>query len=247
MQESIPLTHGDQSLLPGLGGADLSNSRAAGLFPSSLFYDDRSGEAVLIDTGLIGEMPRLTRVLKTVGLGWNGIKAILLTHGHLDHTGYLARLKELTSAPVLAHPMEQLHIDGKFPYRGPSRVCGALEAFGRWVLRYRGTSIDQPLYDNMELPYWGGLRVIHLPGHTQGHCGFYSQRFNLLFTGDLFASYPWLAHLPAPFLNSCPEYFDASLDAVKALAPKLMIPNHYFGRGGELHCRRFESLYKRRK
>ena len=34
------------------------------------------------------------------------------------------------------------------------------------------------------------LRVIHLPGHTQGHCGFYSQRFSLLFTGDLFASYP---------------------------------------------------------
>ncbi|HZR27854.1 MAG TPA: MBL fold metallo-hydrolase [Terriglobales bacterium] len=212
-----------------------------------LLYDDRSREAVLIDTGLVGEMPRLTRVLKTIGLGWHDIKAILLTHGHLDHTGYLARLKELTGAPVLAHPLEQPHIEGNYPYKGSSRVCGALEAFGRWVLRYHSTSIDEPLYANMELPYWGGLRVVHLPGHTQGHCGFYSRRFNLLFTGDLFASYPWFAHLPPPFLNSCPEYFEAGLAAVKALAPNLIIPNHYFGKGGELHRKRFDSLYKRRK
>jgi len=222
-----------------------------------LLYDDCSHEAVLIDTGLVGEMPQLAGVLKSLELGWDGIKAILLTHGHIDHTCHLARLRELTGAPVLAHPLEQPHIDGNYPleqphidgnypYRGLSRVCGAMEAIGRWVLRYRSAPIDQPLSADMDLPYWGGLRVIHLPGHTRGHCGFYSQRFSLLFTGDLFASYPWLAHLPPPFLNSCPEYFDASLDAVKALAPKLIIPNHYLGKGGELHRTRFESVCKRR-
>ena len=66
-----------------------------------LIYDTARREAILIDTGLGGELPRLTAILKESGLGWSGIKAIFLTHGHLDHTGNLARLKEWTGAPVL--------------------------------------------------------------------------------------------------------------------------------------------------
>ena len=206
-----------------------------------LLHDGARRKAVLIDTGLVGEMPRLEKVLRELGLGWPDIEAILLTHGHLDHTGNLARLKQLTGAPVLAHPAEQPHIDGAFPYAGPARLCGFMEAVGRQIFRYRPAAIDQPLASGQELPYWGGLRVIHLPGHTEGHCGFYSERFNLLFSGDLFASYWFSAHLPPPFLNSCPEKFAASLKRVQGLAPRLLIPNHYSGLDGELHRRRFET------
>jgi len=207
-----------------------------------LLYDASRHEAVLIDTGLVGEMPRLTGILRELGLGWPDIKAILLTHGHLDHTGNLARLKELTGAPVLAHPLEQAHIDGTFPYTGPSRLCGFMEAVGRRLFRYRTASIDQPLVPDAELPYWSGLRVVHLPGHTEGHCGFYSERFNLLFSGDLFADYWFSTHLPPVFLNSCPEKMEASLRRVKALAPRYIIPNHYDGLDGEAHLRKFDLL-----
>ena len=207
-----------------------------------LLYDATRHEAVLIDTGLVGEMPRLTRILHEIGLDWPDIKAILLTHGHLDHTGNLAHLKGLTGAPVLAHPLEQPHVDGTFPYRGAGRLCGFMEAIGRRLFRYRTVSIDQPLVPNAELPYWGGLRVIHLPGHTEGHCGFYSERFNLLFSGDLFASYWFSTHLPPFFLNSCPEKIEVSLRRVKSLAPRYIIPNHYTGLDGQLHRRRFDSL-----
>ena len=209
-----------------------------------LLFDATRHEAVLIDTGLVGEIPRLDKILREVGLTWPDIKAILLTHGHLDHTGNLARLKELTRAPVLAHPLERPHIDGTFPYRGPSRLCGIMEAIGRTLFRYKTVSIDQDLVPDTELPYWGGLRVIYLPGHTEGHCGFYSERFNLLFSGDLFASYWFSIHLPPIFLNSCPERIDGSLLKVVALAPRYIIPNHYSGLDGELHRRRFDSLLK---
>jgi glyoxylase-like metal-dependent hydrolase (beta-lactamase superfamily II) len=184
----------------------------------------------------------LGRILREIGLSWPDIKAILLTHGHLDHTGNLARLKELTGAPVLAHPLEQTHIDGTFPYTGSSHLCGFMEAVGRGLFRYRTVPIDQLLVPDTEVPYWGGLRVIHLPGHTEGHCGFYSERFNLLFSGDLFASYWFSTHLPPFFLNSCPEKIQASLGKVKALAPRYIIPNHYSGLDGEWHRRRFDSL-----
>jgi glyoxylase-like metal-dependent hydrolase (beta-lactamase superfamily II) len=209
---------------------------------SHLLHDASRSEAVLIDTGLTGELRQLERTLRKIGLGWKGIQAILLTHGHLDHTGNLARIRQLSGAPVCAHPAEQRHIDGTFPYRGLNRLCGALEACGRAMLRYRPAAIDHPLSGGMELPYWGGLRVLHLPGHTQGHCGFYSARFELLFTGDLFASYGFSTHLPPAMLNSCPEDFPASLEQVFELSPRQIIPNHYFGFDGEMHRRRFDGL-----
>jgi glyoxylase-like metal-dependent hydrolase (beta-lactamase superfamily II) len=192
-------------------------------------------------------MPRLTRVLQELGLRWADIAAILMTHGHLDHAGHLFQIKQLTGAPVFAHPVEQRHIDGTFPYTGISRVCGALEAAGRRLLRYRPAHIDQPLSDGMELPYWGGLRTVHLPGHTGGHCGFYSARFELIFTGDLFASYGRIAHLPPAILNSCPAYFPDSLNKVQALSPRHIIPNHYLGVDGERHRMNFTRLMARRK
>jgi glyoxylase-like metal-dependent hydrolase (beta-lactamase superfamily II) len=211
-----------------------------------LLLDVPRREVVLLDTGLSGELPKLAKVLKEIGLDWSSVKAILLTHGHLDHTGNLAEIKERTGAPILAHPLEQPHIDGTFPYRGASRLCGVMEAVGRRMFGYRSSRIDEPLSPGTELPYWGGLKVIHLPGHTEGHCGFYSQRFNLLFSGDLFASYWFSTHLPPMFLNSCPENFPASLKQVIELSPRYIIPNHYDGFDGEKHARKFKMLVARR-
>ncbi len=210
-----------------------------------LLHDEGRGEAVLIDAGLMGEMGRLEAVLAGLGLGWKDIRAILLTHGHLDHTGNLARIKALTGAPLFAHPAEQAHIDGRYPYRSAARLCGAMEAFGRAVLRYRPEATDEPLVPGEELPFWGGFEVMHLPGHTEGHCGFYSRRFDLLFSGDLFACYWFSTHLPPVFLNSCPEKMAASVRRVMELAPRYLVPNHYDRMDHEMHRRKFEGLARR--
>ncbi len=37
-------------------------------------------------------------------------------------------------------------------------------------------------------PFWSSLRSSHLQGLQEGHCGFYSARHDLLFSGDLFAN-----------------------------------------------------------
>lgn len=209
---------------------------------------DESRDVVLLDTGLVGEPWFIRRTLARLGLGSDSVKAILLTHGHLDHAGNLAWAKAWTGAPIYAHPIEQLHINGTYPYSGANGWCGRLERAGRTLFRVGAPAeIDVPIADGDELPFWGGLRVVHLPGHTFGHCGFYSARHDLLFSGDLFASYFFLVHIPPNILNSAPDMIPASLARARALDPRLIVPQHYDFLDGALHRRRFDRLMLRRE
>ncbi len=204
-----------------------------------------AGDAsVMVDTGLVGEPLLIRRLVGKLGLQPDSIKAILLTHGHIDHAGNLAWLKDWTGAPVLAHAEELRHVAGNYPYTGVARWCGRLEGAARLLTRYRAGTIDEFITDGQELPLWGGLRVIHLPGHSAGHCGFFSARHNLLFSGDMFASYFFNVHKPWSILNSVPELFPASVEKIRRLAPRLVVPNHYDVLDGELHRRRFCRLFQ---
>jgi len=123
-----------------------------------------------------------------------------------------------------------------------------LERVGRKFLRVGGAvPIDRALNDQDELSLWGGLRVIHLPGHTLGHCGFYSERHDVLFSGDLFASYFFNVHLPPAILNSAPELIAGSLEKAKRLNARFIVPQHYDVLDGELHRRRFDALLARQE
>jgi len=200
--------------------------------------------SVMIDAGMVGEPFLIRQLIRKLRLKPASIKAILLTHGHLDHAGNLAWLQEWTGAKVFAHAAEVRHVAGTYPYSGVSRWCGRLEAAGRFLFRYRAAVIDEFVTDGQELPFWGGLRVIHLPGHTRGHCGFYSAKHNLIFSGDMFASYFFNTHKPPAILNSAPELFPASVEKVRRLAPRLIVPCHYDFRDGDLHRRRFCRRYQ---
>lgn len=200
-------------------------------------------DSVMVDTGLAGEPFFIRRLFRKFGLAPESLKAILLTHGHLDHAGNLAWLKRWTCAKIWAHPAEQRHLDGTYPYRGVNRWCGRLEAAGRKVFRYQPARIDECLSDGQKLPFWGGLQVIHLPGHTLGHCGFYSAKHNLLFSGDMFASYFFNTHRPPPILNSAPELLPVSAEKIRRLKPRWMVPCHFDVLDGDLHRRRFAKLY----
>lgn len=202
-------------------------------------------EAVLLDTGLTGERFWLPGLVKRIGLKPQNIKAILLTHGHLDHAGNLAWIQEWTQAPVYAHPLEAPHLQGVYPYAGPARICGLLEGLGRRILGYRPVFIDRTLEDGEELPFWGGLRVVHLPGHTDGHCGFYSKNRQLLFSGDLFASFFHGAGLPPVIFNSNPSLIPESLEKTRRLQPEGVIPNHYDIFNPLRHRKRLERLCRK--
>lgn len=198
--------------------------------------------AALLDTGFPGDLGRIRRTLRRAGLEWSDVRAILLTHGHLDHAGNAAALQALTSAPIYAHAAEQPHLDGAYPYAGAARVCGRLEAVGRRVTRYTAATIDVAITDGDELPWWGGLRVVHLPGHTVGHCGFYSARHDLLFTGDLWVRFMMRTQVSPRIFSDVPELRLASLRKARAIGAQRIVPGHYDVSDATELRRRFEQL-----
>ncbi len=202
---------------------DLWQIRGA-LVSAYLLVEEKT--ATLIDTGFVGHVKRIEAGLRQAGKSWSSVGAILLTHGHLDHAFNAAEIAALSGAPIFAHPEDRQHLEGRFPYRGIARGCGLLEAAGRMIWRYRTPVADCSLADGDYLPFWGGLRVVHLPGHTRGHCGFYSPQRDLLFAGDLFATRRLRTFLPYSVLNSCPALLPASLSRTLQLNPRGILCNH---------------------
>ena len=207
--------------------------------PHVLVDDDG---AVLIDTGFPSDGPRIRRVMAAAGVGMRDVRAILLTHGHLDHAGCAADLRDASGAPVYAHPLDQPHLDGVFPYRGAARVCGVLEMLGRRITHYRRVKIDRPLADGQLLPFWGGLRVVHLPGHTLGHCGFYAVQHGVLFSGDLWVRFLMRTQTSPRIFSDDLSLVPASMRKARALRARWVIPGHYDLPGAAGLKRRFEQL-----
>jgi glyoxylase-like metal-dependent hydrolase (beta-lactamase superfamily II) len=85
--------------------------------------------------------------------------------------------------------------------------------------------------------------VVFLPGHTLGHCGFFSARHKLLFCGDMMASYFFSVHKPWAILNTAPELLPASAEKIRQLRPRWILPGHYDVPDGALHRRRLARLY----
>jgi glyoxylase-like metal-dependent hydrolase (beta-lactamase superfamily II) len=199
-------------------------------------------QAVLIDTGLLTEAWSVKRRLRQLGLPPTALTTILLTHGHLDHTAGAAALQNWSGAKVWIHPADLDHVVGKHNYPTTAMWCDRLERLGRLLLNYQPPRIDGELSANQILPFWGGLRVIHLPGHTAGHCGFFSERHRILFSGDLFANYSGKVNLPPRFLNTDSRALRDSARRAAAMNPQFVLPNHTWNYDGSVQASALGSL-----
>lgn len=211
--------------------------------PMVTFYVLRDSSGLyLIDTGFFWGRALLRRALRHRGWQSEPIRGILLTHGHIDHVYNAASIAAETGAWVAAPRLDSLHIEGRFPYRGAARVCGGLEATCRRIFGYPGIPVERWLDDQAETSVWGDLRAVHLPGHTDGHTGFYSASRKLLFCGDLLASYLGAAHFPPNFLNSCPHLLRSSIEKACALDLAGVLPNHGDNISPARHLERLRRL-----
>jgi glyoxylase-like metal-dependent hydrolase (beta-lactamase superfamily II) len=180
-------------------------------------------DIVLLDTGLFGDERRIRQAVASLG----ELKTILLTHGHLDHTANAAALQDWSGAKVYAPVGDEDHVAGTHRYRGVAHVCGWLEAAGRALLSYRPPRVDVWFRDGDELPFWGGLRAVGLPGHTAGHVGFLADRKRVFFPGDAFAV-SWRIVMPPGIFNTDSRQVRESFRKAVNVDADLFVPAHYF-------------------
>lgn len=138
--------------------------------------DPKTREALVVDPG--DETERILEVIARHGLT---VKAIAITHAHIDHVGGLRKIREATGAPVLMHPDDlELYrmLDEQAAWIGMPQP-GAVEVDG--VLR-EGDAVRWGAYE---------ARVIHTPGHTRGSVSLYlpadSASGSLVLPAKLFA------------------------------------------------------------
>ncbi len=134
--------------------------------------DEGTREAVVIDPG--DEPDRILKRVRDFK-----VKALLHTHGHLDHVAATRRLKEETGAPILIHPADRaLYERLRDQYASTGRLFGIDLGEGHDPL-----PADLLLEEGQEIAFGRHrLRVIHTPGHSPGSCGFLGD--GLLFSGD---------------------------------------------------------------
>ena len=68
----------------------------------SIFGDEQSHEAIVIDPG-----DNIDRILAILARHALKVKAIVITHAHIDHIGGAAKLKAATGAPVYMNQNDQ--------------------------------------------------------------------------------------------------------------------------------------------
>ena len=135
----------------------------------SIFGDEQTRDALVIDPG--DNIEDILAVLEKHGLR---VKAIVITHAHIDHIGGAAKLKSATGAPVLMNQADQElydHLDVQASWLGMETPSN--------------TAIDDAARDGDVLTLGPTeFRVLHTPGHTQGSISLWIPAENKLIAGD---------------------------------------------------------------
>jgi hydroxyacylglutathione hydrolase len=144
----------------------------------TLLWDDTTKRGAVIDPG--GDVPLILEAIEKSGIT---VEKILLTHGHIDHAGGAAALRDALQAkePGKTIPIEGPDLRDKFLL---DSLADQGSKFGmtdvravtpdRWLVEGDTVNIGPHLF-----------QVLHCPGHTPGHVVFFNHAARFAHVGDV--------------------------------------------------------------
>jgi glyoxylase-like metal-dependent hydrolase (beta-lactamase superfamily II) len=187
----------------------------------------------LVDPGPSSTLPTLRAALRQRGIGPADIRAILLTHIHLDHAGSTGTLvRELPHATVYVHERGAVHMID------PTKLLGsATRLYGADMDRLWGEFLAVPAANVRALA--GGetieagartLEVAYTPGHASHHVCYFDRSSGVAFTGDVAGIRRGSGRYvmpPTPPPDIDLELWAQSLDRVVAWSPDTLFITHF--------------------
>lgn len=153
------------------------------------------GDAVTaVDAGFPPDWDTLQTTFATLGRSVEQLRAVVLTHGHIDHIGF-ARRAQAHGATVYVHEHDRHLVESRLSIarserspllylgKAPTRRLMAI-ALATGAFRGKGVRSPRTFDDGATLDVPGSPRVVFTPGHTAGHCAIHLPDRDVLIAGD---------------------------------------------------------------
>ncbi|MGZ7119788.1 MAG: MBL fold metallo-hydrolase [Methanobacterium sp.] len=165
------------------------------IYPT-LIWDDKT--VILVDAGFPGLFNEIREKMNDADVPLEKLDIIIVTHQDKDHIGSIPDILNANDEiQVIAHHEEKPYIQGekKLDKMNPeqrkelSRRLKSMPRKEREQMKAvfenpPQAHVDETVEDGEELPYCGGIIVIHTPGHTLGHICLYLKQNKTLIAGD---------------------------------------------------------------
>lgn len=159
----------------------LIRSYVAPMFATNcwIIAPEKGSECIIVDPGMTDISAEVEMIVAEEGLK---PVAVLLTHGHLDHTFSVKPLADGYGISAYIHSEDRRFIADPAGIHGP-----------QFVEQLRGMHFEEPvkvenLKDGSQLDFLGmKIRAIHAPGHTRGSLMFLLNEETLISGDVLFA------------------------------------------------------------
>ena len=197
------------------------------------------GEVTIVDAGLPASWGSLQTALAELGLDASAIKALVLTHGHFDHTGFAERARATLGIPILVHendvpltkhPLQYGHERSRLLYLRPQSLPIGISLIAKGALWPKPIKEVRRFTDGT-LPVPGSPRIVFTPGHTLGHASLFFEDRDTLVVGDAIVTLDPYTGATGPRLAARAATVDssralASLDVIEETAARTLLTGH---------------------